>query len=222
MLHVKSTKGIKRLSKEERNLINIQQEVKDILVGVMLSDGHISRRSTTSNPRFIFNQSGKKEKRTYFELVYKTFKPFCSIDFNPYIIEWNDKKIGKEYSSINFATLQLPCFIEPYFIWYKKGKKRVPANIIDILTPVGLAHWIMGDGSKQNLGLHLSVYAFTKEDVNLLIEALEFKFGLKCSIHNLSSIGDKPSIYIWKDSMPLLKGIVGKYILPEMKYKLNE
>lgn len=93
---------------------------------------------------------------------------------------------------------------------------------MEILTPVGLAHWIMSDGSKQNLGLHLSVYAFTKEDVNLLIKVLELKFGLKCSIHNLSSIGDKPRIYIWKDSMPLLKDTVSRYIIPEMKYKINE
>jgi hypothetical protein len=31
---------------------------------------------------------------------------------------------------------------------------------------------------------------------------LEFKFGLKCSIHKLSSIGRKPRIYIWQESSP--------------------
>jgi type VI protein secretion system component VasA len=54
----------------------------------------------------------------------------------------------------------------------------------------------MGDGSLHNKGLHLSVYAFTTEEVNLLIKVLEHKFGLHCSIHNLSSIGDKPRIYV--------------------------
>jgi hypothetical protein len=107
-------------------------------------------------------------------------------------------------------------------MWYRPGKKIVPGNIMEILTPIGLAHWIMGDGSKQNFGLHLSVYAFTKEDVKLLIEVLEFKFGLKCSIHNLSTINNKPRIYIWKESMPLLKHIVSRYIIAEMKYKISE
>jgi len=188
----------------------------------MLSDGHISRRSITGNPRFIFNQSGKKEKRAYFELIYNIFKPFCSFNFNPYIRKWKDNITGKEYSSINFATMQLPCFIEPYSIWYKDKKKIVPKNIMELLTPIGLAHWIMGDGSKHNLGLHLSVYAFSKKDVNLLINTLEIKFHLKCSIHNLSTIGHKPRIYIWKESMPLLKDLVKLYIIPEMKYKINE
>ena len=95
---------------------------------------------------------------------------------------------------------------------------------MELLTPIGLAHWIMGDGSKHNLGLHLSVYAFSKKDVNLLINTLEIKFHLKCSIHNLSTIGHKPRIYIyiWKESMPLLKDLVKLYIIPEMKYKINE
>jgi hypothetical protein len=81
LLYVKSTKGIKRLSKEERTLIYIPQEIKNLLVGLILSNGHISRRSVTGNARFVFNQSGKKEKRSYFELIYKAFRPFCSFGF---------------------------------------------------------------------------------------------------------------------------------------------
>jgi LAGLIDADG DNA endonuclease family len=79
-------------------------------------------------------------------------------------------------------------------MWYLNGKKVVPGNIIELLTPVGLAHWIMGDGSSQNTGLHLSVYAFTTVEVKLLMNVLKEKFDLKCSIHKLSSIGGKPRI----------------------------
>jgi hypothetical protein len=52
--------------------------------------------------------------------------------------------------------MQLPCFIEIHSLWYLNGKKIVPLNIYILLTLLGLAHWIMGDGSRQNLGLHLS------------------------------------------------------------------
>jgi hypothetical protein len=48
----------------------------------MLSDGHIARRSLTSNARFIFSQSGKKEKRPYFDLVFDLFIIFCNKDYN--------------------------------------------------------------------------------------------------------------------------------------------
>ena len=36
--------------------------------------------------------------------------------------------------------MQLPCFIEIHNTWYVIGKKRIPNNIMDILTPIGLAN----------------------------------------------------------------------------------
>jgi hypothetical protein len=121
-------------------------------------------------------------------LIFDLFKIFCNKDYNYYIKTWIDKNTKEEYTSISFTTMELPCFIEIHNTWYVKGKKRIPNNIMDILTPIGLAHWIMGNGSRHNLGLHLSVYAFTWDEVQLLINVLESKFGLKCSIHKLSSI----------------------------------
>jgi hypothetical protein len=55
----------------------------------------------------------------------------------------------------------------------------------------------MRDGSLHNKDLHLNVYTFTLEEVNLLIKVLDKKkLGLHYSIHNLSFIGGKPRIYI--------------------------
>lgn len=222
LLYVKSTKGIKRLTKEERSFYSITDNIGEILVGILLSDGHISRRTKTSNPRFHFHQSGKIQKRPYFYLVYESFKIFCTKDYSNYIRTWIDKKTKQEYSSISFTTMQLPCFISIHNAWYLNGRKRVPNNIMDILTPIGLAHWIMGDGSRQNKGLHLSVYSFTTDEVNLLIKVLNNKFGVKCSIHNHSSVGNKPRIYIWQESMDLLRLQVNEYIIPSMKYKIGK
>ena len=64
--------------------------------------------------------------------------------------------------------------------------KIVPLNIKNLLTPRGLAYWIMDDGSLQNKGLHLNTYGFTHEGILNLKETLENMFGensLKCSIH---------------------------------------
>ena len=155
-------------------------------------------------------------------MVFDLFKVFCNKDYNYYLKTWIDKNTKEEYTSISFTTMQLPCFIEIYNTWYVNGKKRVPDNIMDILTPVGLAHWIMGDGSRHNLGLHLSVYAFTSDEVQLLINVLELKFGLKCSIHKHSTIGGKPRIYIWQESMIKLRLLVNNHIIPSMKYKLHK
>jgi hypothetical protein len=51
----RSTKGIKRLSSSERISIEIPDDVSEVLIGILLGDAHISRRSLTSNSRLIYN-----------------------------------------------------------------------------------------------------------------------------------------------------------------------
>ncbi len=40
----------------------------------------------------------------------------------------------------------MPCIIELYFNYYINKNKIIKSAIYNDLTPVGLAHWIMGDG----------------------------------------------------------------------------
>lgn len=77
----------------------------------------------------------------------------------------------------------------------------------------------MDDGSKQNDGLHLSVYAFSTECVDKLMFTLQDKFSLKCTIHY--NRDNKPRIYIFKESMPTLVNLVHPHFHPSMLYKLG-
>jgi hypothetical protein len=54
---VRSTKGITRLSSAERILISIPDYIKDILMGVLLGDAYIVRRSSTGNSRLVYAQT---------------------------------------------------------------------------------------------------------------------------------------------------------------------
>jgi hypothetical protein len=103
-------------------------------------------------------------------------------------------------------------------MFYLNNLKVVPSDIFNLLTEIGLVHWIMDDGSKHGKGLHLNVYAFSIEDVNRLINTLENKFGLKCSIHLK---GNKPRIYIWAESMNNLRSLVKPYMCSSMCYKID-
>jgi hypothetical protein len=52
-----------------------------------------------------------------------------------------DKRTNKTYSSVLFATLTLPCFTFYRELFYNlQGKKIVPLNINQLLTPRGLAY----------------------------------------------------------------------------------
>ena len=57
--------------------------------------------------------------------------------------------------------------------FYLEGKKIIPNNIADLLTEVSLAYWIMDDGSFTGSGLKLHTNAFSLEELNLLVEALD-------------------------------------------------
>ena len=94
----------------EREAISINDDTMNCITGIMLSDGHIQQRSVTGNGRFIFTQSGKPEKREYFDLVLEVMKPFCSANYVPYAKEWLDTRSNTINSSISLTTMQLPCF----------------------------------------------------------------------------------------------------------------
>lgn len=77
----------------------------------------------------------------------------------------------------------------------------------------------MDDGSKQNKGLHLNVYAFNSESVERLLNVLRNKYSFICTIHYHSN--NKPRIYIHEESIPALRKIVSNYFCSSMLYKLG-
>jgi len=134
-------------------------------VGIVLSDGHLLRRKVTHNPAFVFVQSSIHNP--YFDHVFKLLQIFCTEEFEPKFQIYQNK--GSYY----FKTMQLPCFFPIYNLFYINSIKVLPLNLFDILTSAGLAHWIMGDGSKQNAGVHISIYSFSLSEAELTYSVLE-------------------------------------------------
>ena len=216
---LRSTKGITRLSPAERAAIKLPDEIKEVLVGILLGDAHIVRRSPTGNSRLVYSQTAIKHKN-YFDYVFSFFSVYCANDYMPQSRLIVDTRTKKTYSAISFTTMQLPCFNEYREMFYDLNRKKViPNNIIDLLTSRGLAFWTMDDGSRQGSGFHISVYGFTNSDVDKLMFTLQDKFNLKCSIHYNKD--NKPRIYIFKESMETLISLVKPYFIKEMLYKLG-
>lgn len=182
MFAARYTKGIKRLSSTERALITIPNDVKEILVGILLSDAEIVKRSPLSNSKLVYAQTVIAHKE-YFNYVYNLFVPFCVKNYIPQFKIVKDNRTKKVYSAISFTTMQLLCFNVFKEMFYVFNVKIIPNNIYELLTPKGLAFWIMDDGSRQGDGLHISVYTFFNKGVDKLMFTLQDKFNLKCSIH---------------------------------------
>jgi len=79
----------------------------------------------------------------------------------------------------------------------------------------------MDDGSIQNKGLHLNTYGFNHEYILNLTKTLTNMFGdntLKCSIHKHQK-GER--IYVWEESMRLLRSNISQFMHKDMLYKIN-
>ena len=173
----------------------------------------------------MYTQSSlRKHHLNYFNHILELFKPYLSKNFILKEKFFKNKIISNVYSSVQFSTLSLPCFNFYKDLFYNsENKKFFPLNIENLLTPIGLAYWIMDDGSLQNKGLHLNTYGFTNQDVLKLKTTLENIFGensLKCSIHKHSK-GER--IYIWeeKQSMDLIRNNITQFMHKDMLYKIN-
>lgn len=136
-----------------------------------------------------------------------------------------DKRTGLSYKSIYFKTLSFLCLNEFHDLFYSNNTKCIPSNIKDLLTSIGLAHLIMGDGyfdtNKQTIFLCTENYSF--DEVNLLIEALNHKFGLMATANKreLSNGAIRWIIRFSKSSLDKLKTLVSKFVIQEMMYKLG-
>jgi hypothetical protein len=185
----------------------------------MLGDGHIAKRSLTGNCRLTYRQSNRDDRRPYFFHVFSFFIEFCTQLYTPLISKSGLATSGKPLYAISFSTMALPIFNVVHSLFYIDKTKIAPLNIYELLTPIGLAFWIMDDGSRQNKGLHLSVYGYDSESVDRLLNVLQNKFNLKCTIHKHTS---GPRIYIWEESMDNLRQLVRPFIIESMTYKIGE
>ena len=114
------------------------KNVREILIGMLLGDGHI-RRSGPDKAYIAFEQSSKKAE--YLNSVKDALakEGVLLSDNQTYVRE--DSRYGTINTSVRFSTKATEDFkpLADLFL-DENGKKRIPLNIGDELTHKGLAH----------------------------------------------------------------------------------
>lgn len=212
-----STVGTGRLTKVEREMIKLAPLQFGVIIGLLLSDGWLTLSSEKSlNARLGFKQS--LAQSTYVFHVFNLLSHYCSSLPNL----TTSVRAGHLSHGVQFFTRALPCFTELHSLFYPHKTKIIPINIYDLLTPVALAHLIMGDGEAREHGLVLCTNSFSVQDVVRLMNVLIIRYRLECIIR-LKKQNNKTEylIYIRQGSMPLLRSIVVSYLHPSMYYKVK-
>jgi LAGLIDADG DNA endonuclease family len=176
--NLSSTVGRPPYSENVSHIVRIPAFHQSVITGLILSDGWLSFASKKNqNARLGFKQS--LAHSGYFWSVFNYLGHYCSSIPTFVLGIRNDTKTY----ALLLQTIALPCFTELRTLWYPKGKKIVPENIYDLLTPIALAHLIQGDGTTKGWGLTLCTESFHVQDQVRLINVLILKYELKCTLH---------------------------------------
>lgn len=128
-------------------------------------------------------------------------------------------RAGTRIYDLSFFTRSLACITELYSLFYVNGVKVIPHNIYELLTPVALAHLIMGDGSAQGRALTICTDSYSIPEIVNLINVLIIRYRLNCKLRYHSPT--QPRIFIYQDSMEKLRKIVSPFMHKSMIYKIE-
>lgn len=205
--HIKKYKKGLKLTKKQR----------EILIGLILGDGHLETQNKGRTYRLKVEQSIRHE--SYINWLYENFREWVLTPPKRKIN--HNKRFGKDTLSLYFNTISHASFRFYAQQFYKNKRKVISKQICQWITPLSLAVWFMDDGSvksKLHRGKIINTQSFTKKEVGLLRLCLEKKFGIKS---NLRKQKDKDwQIYLLSETIDKFYQLVKMYILPSMQYKL--
>jgi len=209
------------------------QDVLSVLICGMLGDWWGDVIEGQSGKAVRFNVEQGISNSAY---IHHLTNLFFDWGYSSYIVPKLVKKsesINDKRSNINIIryNYRLTLFTFSSLMWVYdsfytniNGKivKGIPIWIEEYITPIGLAHWIMQDGSRQiKQGINIATHSFTKEECEFLANILNKKYKLKSTVVKTGHV-NQWKISIWKESMPLLVSIIKPYLIDEMKYKFIE
>ena len=205
-----------RFTLQELNMVQIAPYQYSVVIGLLLSDGWLIFSNTKAkNAKLGLKQSVKN--MSYVSFVFSIMSHYCSS--MPSLVKTPGRE-GKLHYGLYFVTRSLSAFTELHSIFYVNKVKVVPQDIYNLLTPVALAHLIMGDGSAERHGLILCTDSYTVSDVIKLINVLFIRYQLDCTLRFHRPA--QPRIYIRQGSMSKLRSIVQPHMHPSFLYKLGK
>lgn len=208
------------INKINLTLNKLNNKCMELLVGLLLGDGHIGK---SENKSFITLEQGIKHE-SYVIYVHKLL---TSLGVTLYPIKYysrSDKRYNNINESVYFKSHNLDALNLLHNMFILNGTKIVPLDIKKWLTPISLAHWICGDGQLvKRGGITLCTDNYSLEEIKILIEALNTNFNADCSIHNKKGKSGTiyHRIYIKKNSFDSIKPLIKEHVHESFVYKLH-
>ena len=186
------------------------RDIIEVIIGSILGKAHANNR-TGEGVRICYRQSIRHKEYLFWLHNFFYARGYTSnLQPRQYTMTLRTKE-GTEYYGYEFNTFTFRSFNWIHRMFYNNGRKVIPENIYEYLTPLALAVWIMDDGGFANYGLRIATNSFKLTEVELLQDVIKSKYNLETTIQNIY-IKDQYSIYIKKKSVNNLRNIVRPYI----------
>lgn len=205
------------ISKDHLQLTAMQ---RSFMIGSLLGDGTMRIGKGAINANFKV-EHGLRQK-DYVMWKYSLLKNFVSTEPKE---SYRYDESGERYKkSWWFRTVRHPLLTNIYHRFYigdgyRTGRKIIPKDIGNDLTPLALAVWIMDDGSYEKGRIHISTYSFELLEICLLLNILQKQYGIL-----MRSYRDRDKgycIYSNQEQTKKLIQAICPYIIPSMRYKIG-
>lgn len=195
------------------------KRIKKILIGVILSDGHIA--NTGKSARFDL-YSKKEEYALYIKDVLNNLTGSFPIIY---------RKTDKRFSTSGFRVYSKSSryFKKLLDIFYLDGVKKLSRYVVKRLDPEALAHVWMCDGmlhfkwnkKRDSVQIHgyFCLESFEKEELEVLIDHLN-SLGITASLLKVRW-GKGYRIKITGEELRKFISLIYDFVLPCFKYKCN-
>lgn len=184
----------------------------EIINGCILGDGSLECRSIKGSSRLRIHHGWKQKRFVFWK--YRMLKNLVS---NPPKKIFCQNTNNEGYYSWYFHTRTIPQLKNFHKLFYSKKRKVLPVNIIDLLSPMSLAVWIMDDGCNTGRSLLLNTQNFSRKEHLRLQKVFKIKFNLLCT---LNRDRDKLRLRFNAKNAAKLINIVSAKIIPSMRYKI--
>lgn len=211
----------------------LPSNIIDPLVGNILGDGHLrfTHKDKNGKPKVGTNALYAMTLKSHDYIMYLWSKIYFQICTSTVPKAWPSPKTGLPATQYYFNSRSLFQLTVLHSLWYvwsdelNKFVKIVPLNIKELLTPIGIAHWIMDDGYRAGNRVILCTDNYTLFEVELLLSVLREKFGLDAKLYNRRQQG---KLLCWRiaisgkpENVAKLRSLVLPYFIPSMLYKLG-
>lgn len=206
------------------NLKLTRRERMSALIGMLIGDGSTWKHKTSA--KYCLSICHSKKQEQYLGMKRDILQTIFHYPLKIY--QENAKCQSGMFPAVRLRTRGHRIFNVLRKRMYKDGKRVITRELLERLTPLGLAIWYMDNGNHNELfkcngsirqrSIRLAVCAYTPEEVKTIQDFFLERWGIKWNINTRR--GKCPILRAGATEGSKFCEIVAPFVLPSMRYKL--